>query len=245
MDSNPTIPITREKYFADIAELKASIAELENSRYRWKQRVNDLNEQSKKDDDVRLDLHARIVELESQLAAREEKPPRMFPIQPQRGAVPHPLWIHWEVAELAYSNYAARFGRSQSLEELARRGGFCPYEMDDQLPGWREMEAARGDLERENAELKSQLAAANKRAEDAEKAYHTLCVANAKMRGDGLDTTDRDDIPHLAALREAEDIGDAIIEHARRERADATRESQRRAAERKKARAERGEAGNG
>lgn len=61
-----------------------------------------------------------------------------FPIQSERGAKPHPLRIPWYVAELAYSVYSARYGRSQSLDELASRGGFGPGEMDMFLPDWRE-----------------------------------------------------------------------------------------------------------
>lgn len=64
--------------------------------------------------------------------------PRMFPIQTKRGAKPHPLLIPWSVAELAYSVYAAQYGRSQTLERLAQRGGFGPGEMDEYLPDWRE-----------------------------------------------------------------------------------------------------------
>ena len=64
---------------------------------------------------------------------------KMFPIQTQRGAVPHPLSIPWSIAELAYSVYAANYGKGQSLEYLAQRGGFGPGEMDMFLPGWREM----------------------------------------------------------------------------------------------------------
>lgn len=62
---------------------------------------------------------------------------RMFPIQSQHGAEPHPLSIPWAIAELAYSAYAAYYGRNQSLECLAERGGFSPCEMDLLLPGWR------------------------------------------------------------------------------------------------------------
>lgn len=62
----------------------------------------------------------------------------MFPIQTQRGAKAHPLWIPWSVAELAYSVYAGRYGKDQSLKRLAERGGFGPNEMDHFLPDWRE-----------------------------------------------------------------------------------------------------------
>ena len=63
---------------------------------------------------------------------------RMFPIQRERGAKPHPTQIPWSLAELAYSVYSARYGTSQSLERLAERHGFGPSEMDDFLPDWRE-----------------------------------------------------------------------------------------------------------
>lgn len=73
---------------------------------------------------------------------------RMFPIQPySRGVVredknknkgPHPMRVPWSVADQAYSVYAARHGRSQTLERLAERGGFAAEEMDIFLPDWRE-----------------------------------------------------------------------------------------------------------
>lgn len=75
---------------------------------------------------------------------------RMFPIQSQRGAKAHPLSIPWSVAELAYSVYAGLYGRSQSLERLAERGGFGPGEMDMFLPDWRER---CDEIERLRAEL--------------------------------------------------------------------------------------------
>lgn len=64
---------------------------------------------------------------------------KLFPIQPERGAEPHPLLIPWSVAELAYSVYAGMYGRGQPLARLAERGGFGPGEMDSFLPGWRAM----------------------------------------------------------------------------------------------------------
>ncbi len=73
---------------------------------------------------------------------------KLFPIQSQRGAKPHPTQIPWDIADLAYSVYSARYGREQSLEKLAERHGFGPGEMDELLPGWREMCAARNNLQR-------------------------------------------------------------------------------------------------
>jgi hypothetical protein len=34
--------------------------------------------------------------------------------------------------------YASRYGRSQSLERLAARGGFGPSDLDMFVPGWRQ-----------------------------------------------------------------------------------------------------------
>lgn len=79
--------------------------------------------------------------------------PKMFPIQiPYKRAAPHPLQIPWDVAELAYSVYSARFGRGQSLERIAERGGFSPNEMDDFVPNWRDrcssLAAAAAEIKR-------------------------------------------------------------------------------------------------
>ena len=50
-----------------------------------------------------------------------------------------PLSVPWHVAKLAYAAYVDRFGRSQTQERIAERGGFYTEEMDLFLPGWREM----------------------------------------------------------------------------------------------------------
>lgn len=78
---------------------------------------------------------------------------RQFPIQSQRGAKPHPLSIPWHVAELAYSVYSALYGRGQSLERLAQRGGFGPCEMDNFLPDWRERCDAFKEMKEERDKL--------------------------------------------------------------------------------------------
>lgn len=65
--------------------------------------------------------------------------PRMFPLQSATGLVmPGPTAIPWEIAEKAYAVYAKRYGRQQSLERLAERGGFDPGEMDNLYPPWRD-----------------------------------------------------------------------------------------------------------
>lgn len=107
---------------------------------------------------------------------------RVFPIQSERGAKPHPLKIPWSIAELAYSVYSGRYGRGQSLEELAERGGFGPGEMDMFVPDWREqcsyiatllsdraaLQRRCGEMEKAEAEnkvLKRQLAHASESEE--------------------------------------------------------------------------------
>lgn len=73
-------------------------------------------------------------------------PERRFPIQagPRSlrwragGPIAEPAGsVPWSVAERAYAAYAARYGRSQSLDRLAERGGFGHSEMDWLVPGWR------------------------------------------------------------------------------------------------------------
>ncbi len=74
---------------------------------------------------------------------------RRFPIQghtekerdPKTRAIIRvpPMTVPWIVGEIAYNDYARRFGRGQSLERLAERAGFCQGEMDDHFPQWREL----------------------------------------------------------------------------------------------------------
>ena len=78
---------------------------------------------------------------------------KRFPLQPEKGVTPGPLSCSWSVAEKSYGAYALRFGRSQSLETLAKRGGFSWGEMDDQYPAWREEESELARLRAENAEI--------------------------------------------------------------------------------------------
>ena len=51
---------------------------------------------------------------------------RAFPIQTPRW---QPASIPWPVAEEAYTEYAAQYGKQQTLERLAERGGFGMSEM--------------------------------------------------------------------------------------------------------------------
>ena len=60
--------------------------------------------------------------------------------------------IPWSVAEIAYAEYARRYGRSQSLQRLAERGGFYVNEMDEYHPRWREEVGEIARLTRERDE---------------------------------------------------------------------------------------------
>lgn len=44
-----------------------------------------------------------------------------------------PGTISWEEHERAWEEYARRYGRSQSAERIHERGGFCYWELTDQL----------------------------------------------------------------------------------------------------------------
>jgi hypothetical protein len=62
---------------------------------------------------------------------------RTFPVMYDRHDSPGPSQISWKLAEKAYSAYTARFGRGQTLERLADRGGFWANELDVFIPDWR------------------------------------------------------------------------------------------------------------
>lgn len=68
---------------------------------------------------------------------------RRFPIQAEWNHKDHlrypALSIPWSVAEMAYRNYAARYGNGQSLETIAQRGGFGREELLRLLDGRREL----------------------------------------------------------------------------------------------------------
>jgi hypothetical protein len=75
---------------------------------------------------------------------------RKFPLL-GGGSIPRGL------AEEAYRDYAKRYGTQQSLEELAKRGGFGPDELDQHLPGWREKASEVSRLQARVAELEEAL----------------------------------------------------------------------------------------
>ena len=73
---------------------------------------------------------------------------RRFPIQGhteenENGSLRRvlPMTVPWIVGEIAYNEYARRYGTQQSLERLAERAGFGQGEMDDQFPQWRRLTA--------------------------------------------------------------------------------------------------------
>jgi hypothetical protein len=107
---------------------------------------------------------------------------RRFPIQTQQGSAPHPTSIPWAIADEAYSIYSAKYGRDQSLERLAERGGFGPDEMDTFLPGWRARVRAHDVNLRWVAE---RVAVAVRRAvADATKPYNERDVLDAVLKED-------------------------------------------------------------
>lgn len=56
--------------------------------------------------------------------------------------------VPWSIAEQAYSVYSSKYGRGQSLERLAERGGFGHGEMDMWAPeGWHQHFRVRTSLE--------------------------------------------------------------------------------------------------
>lgn len=46
--------------------------------------------------------------------------------------------VPWHVAERAWRGYDAKYRCGQSLEQLARRGGFAECELDEYYPEWRQ-----------------------------------------------------------------------------------------------------------
>lgn len=81
---------------------------------------------------------------EAQAALASMQQERWFPVtspitsRQANQSGPSPAQIPWSVAERAYAGYVGRYGREQSLERVAERGGWYAEELDDLLPGWRE-----------------------------------------------------------------------------------------------------------
>ena len=77
-----------------------------------------------------------------------------FPLQTSGRAAPGPVSVPWPVADRAWAEYSARYGRDQSVERLAQRGGFGWCEMDELFPGWREATDEWVQMRRELAQLR-------------------------------------------------------------------------------------------
>lgn len=78
---------------------------------------------------------ANITEaLDEAFACGRASQERMFPVL-DGGQIP------WSVAEVAYIEYANQYGKDQSLERLAERGGLHANELDALLPNWRVLAA--------------------------------------------------------------------------------------------------------
>jgi hypothetical protein len=54
---------------------------------------------------------------------------KTFPLQCREFSDPKAVQIPWAHAELAYEEYTFLFGRAQTLERLAERGGFGASEI--------------------------------------------------------------------------------------------------------------------
>jgi hypothetical protein len=121
----------------------------------------------------------------------------MFPLQTSRrkGIVPGPLQIPWSVAEKAYGAYAREYGKGQSLERLAERGGFGWCEMDDLYPQWR-AEAS------EIAELRSEITAKDAEIERLREQVKKLRIALSGALGmhDGHTEHDEKAIHEMACI---------------------------------------------
>jgi len=131
--------------------------------------------------DVCMECHAEpaCTEPPAKAPTPDRPPPldaaRMFPLQTQRDVPPGPVSIPWSVAEKAYGAYAAQYGRSQSLERLAQRGGFGWGEMDTLYPPWRQ------EVD-ELVRLRADLAAARAKADAGEK-FKSFCHSYLDQHG--------------------------------------------------------------
>ena len=97
------------------------------------------------------------------------KEPKWFPIQNSgfaaRDSRPGPARVPWAVGEKAYDAYARIYGKSQSMERMAERGGFSLGEMDEFYPAWREAVDAVLAWQQRATAAESALAALREQAE--------------------------------------------------------------------------------
>lgn len=116
-----------------------------------------------------------------------------FPLQVTRDTKtkPGPVSVPWVVAERAWAAYSQIYGRDQSVERLAERGGFDWAEMDRLFPGWREatdawkrleseLNSAQQDLARvreQNCTLTAQIAESRERVATLEARLEQVGIA--------------------------------------------------------------------
>lgn len=126
----------------------------------------------------------------------EVKVERMFPLQAghSTNARPGPLQIPWSVAEKAYGTYAGLYGRSQTLEQLAKRGGFSLCEMDELYPPWRaevdEITTVKADRDRLAGEVERLGTALRHASAVTDSQSCGRCVRVVKIVTDALHPTD-------------------------------------------------------
>jgi hypothetical protein len=62
----------------------------------------------------------------------------LFPVQRDDKRVRGPrLFVPWHIGAEAWAAYAKKYGKNQSAERIADRGGFGEDEMNMFRPGWR------------------------------------------------------------------------------------------------------------
>jgi len=71
--------------------------------------------------------------------------------------------IPWSLHIKAWDAYAAKYGRYQSAERMAERGGFHTNELDVFVPGWRDEVSEITRLQTENARLREEIARLQKK----------------------------------------------------------------------------------
>lgn len=135
---------------ADLEQAQARIAvlEAENGRLRaaiveWRAVKNKYSGSTGDEADsqvhrVERKLRATLTPRSREVMAEAE---RRFPIQCSHhytDRCKYTLSVPWPVAEMAYEVYASKYGREQSLEQLAERAGFAETELIWLLSGGRD-----------------------------------------------------------------------------------------------------------
>lgn len=167
--------------------------------------------------DDRAPLARAVLTLLDALDTAYAEASKTFPIIQHRDwktAKPSPLQVPWSVAEKAYSVYAARHGLSQSLEDLARRGGFGVEEMDLYHPAWREevseiaaLKAKLDAADREIARLQAGIYTRDQRIAQHCAEAAAAMAENKRMREALERIRDSDDVRDWAQNVAAEALG--------------------------------------